>query len=82
MVTPQEKVQCVSWFIETKSDVQRTKNGKDPPSCSSIGRWHKKFMKTGSVFDAVRSRRLLPPLTSLCLNEHDRKSSTVLMYFA
>ena len=32
MVTPQEKVQCVSWFIETKSDVQRTKNGNDPPS--------------------------------------------------
>ena len=22
MVTPQEKTQCVSWFIETKSDVQ------------------------------------------------------------
>ena len=42
MVTPQEKAQRrVSWFIKTKSDVQtqrryRTKNGKDPPSCSSI----------------------------------------------
>ena len=41
MVTPQEKAQCVSWFIETKLDVQTqqrygTKNGKDPPSCSSI----------------------------------------------
>ena len=62
MVTPQEKAQCVSWFIETKSDVQtqrryRTKNGKDPPSCSSIRRWHKKFMVTGSVLDAVRSGR-------------------------
>ena len=22
MTTPQEKTQCVSWFIETKSDVQ------------------------------------------------------------
>ena len=22
MTTPQEKAQCVSWFIETKSDVQ------------------------------------------------------------
>ena len=36
MVTPQEKAQCVSWFIETKLDIQtqqryRTKNGKDPP---------------------------------------------------
>ena len=62
MVTPQEKGQCVSWFIETKLDVQtqrryRTKNGKDPPSRSSIRRWHKKFMETGSVLDAVRSGR-------------------------
>ena len=35
MITPQEKAQCVPWFIEKKSDVQiqrryRTKNGKDP----------------------------------------------------
>ena len=41
MTTPQEKVQCVSWFIETKSDVQtqqnyRSKCGRDPPSCPSI----------------------------------------------
>ena len=46
MVTPQKKAQCVSWFIETKSDVQtqrrhKTKNGKDPPSRSSIHRWHR-----------------------------------------
>ena len=43
MVTLQEKAECVSWFIETKSDVQtqrryRTKYGKDPPSRSSIRR--------------------------------------------
>ena len=62
MVTPQEKAQCVSWFIETKSDVQTqrsywAKNGKDPPSRSSICRWHKNFMETGSVLDAVRSGR-------------------------
>ena len=62
MVTPQEKIQCVSWFIETTSDVHtqqryRTKNGKDQPSRSSIRRWHKKFMETGSVLDAVRSER-------------------------
>ena len=62
MVTPQEKAQCVSWFIETKSDVQtqrryRTKNGKDPPSRSSIRQWHKNFMEIGSVLDAVRSGR-------------------------
>ena len=28
MTTPQEKVQCVSWFIETKSDVQTQQNYK------------------------------------------------------
>ena len=60
MVTPQEKAQCVSWFIETKSDVPtlrryRTKYEQDPPSFSSIGRWHKKFMETGSVLDIGRS---------------------------
>ena len=37
MATPQEKTQCVSWFIETKSDVQtqrkyRTKYGRNPPN--------------------------------------------------
>ena len=60
MVTPQQKTQCASWLIETKLDVQtqqrcRTKYEKDPPSHSSICRWYKKFMKTGSVLDAVRS---------------------------
>ena len=56
MTTPQEKAQCVSWFIEIKSDVQtqrnyRSKYRKDPPSRSSILLWHKKFMETGTVFD-------------------------------
>ena len=41
MTTPQEKAQCVSWFIETKSNVQtqrnyRSKYGRDPPSRPSI----------------------------------------------
>src|SRR5207253_7428627 len=36
MATPQQKAQCVAWFIETKSDTQtqrnfRTKYGVDPP---------------------------------------------------
>ena len=36
MTTAQEKAQCVSWFIETKSDVQTQRNykskyGRDPP---------------------------------------------------
>ena len=60
MATPQEKAQSVSWFIETKLDVQaqgkhRSKYGKDSPSRSSIGRWHKNFMERGSVLDVVRS---------------------------
>ena len=76
MVTPQEKAQCVSWFIETKSNVQtqqryRTKNEKDPPSRSSIRRWHKKFMETGSVLDAVRSGR---PRTSAENIKHVRQA--------
>ena len=63
MITSQEKAQCVSLFIETKSDVQtqrrnRTKYDKDPPSCSSIRLWHKKFMETGSVLNPVQSGRL------------------------
>ena len=37
--TPQEKAQSVSWFIETKSDLEtlqnyRTKYGRGPPPCS------------------------------------------------
>ena len=62
LTTAQEKAQCVSWFIETKSDVQtqrnyRSKYGRDPPSRPSIRLWHKKFMETGTVFDARRSGR-------------------------
>ena len=62
MTTPQEKAQCVSWFIGTKSDVQTQRNyrsqyGRDPPSRPSIRLWHKKFMETGTVFDTRRSGR-------------------------
>ena len=62
MATPQKKAQSISWFIETKSDVQtqpkyRSRYGKDPPSRSSIRRRHKNFMERGSVLDAVRSGR-------------------------
>ena len=56
MATAQKKAQCVSWFIENKSDLQtrrnfRTKYKRDPPSRPSIREWHKKFMETGTVFD-------------------------------
>ena len=62
MTTSQEKAQCVSWFIETKSDVQtqrnyRSKYERDPPSCPSIRLWHKKFIETGTVFNTRRSGR-------------------------
>ena len=47
MTTPQEKVQCVSWFIETKSDFQtqrnyRSKYGRDRGSSNCLkeyGTW-------------------------------------------
>ena len=60
MTTLQEKAQCVSWFIETKSDVQTQQNyrseyGRNPPSRPSIRLCHKKFMETGTVFDTRRS---------------------------
>ena len=62
MITAKEKAQCLSWFIETKSDVQtqrnyRSKYERDPPSRPSIRLWHKKFTETGTVFDTRRSRR-------------------------
>ena len=62
MVTPQEKEQCLSRLIETKSDAQthrryETKCEKNPPSRSSNRPLLKKFMETGSVLDAVRSGR-------------------------
>ena len=54
MSTPQEKAQCVSWFIETKSDIQaqrncRRKYGRKPPARRTIRAWHKKFMEIDSV---------------------------------
>ena len=54
MSTPQEKAECVSWFTETKLDIQaqrnfRRKYGRKPPARPTIRAWHKKFMETGSV---------------------------------
>ena len=76
MSTPQEKAQCVSWFIETKSDVQTQRNykskyGRDPPSRPSIRLWHKKFMETETVFNTRRSER---PKTSEKNIEHVRQA--------
>ena len=60
MSTSQEKAQCVSWFIETKSDIQaqrnfRCKYGGKPPARPTIRAWHKKFMETGSVLQRKRA---------------------------
>ena len=53
MSTPQEQAQCVSWFIETKSDIQvqwnfRCKYGRKPFAQPTIQAWHKNFIETGS----------------------------------
>ena len=62
MTTAQEKVQCVSWFIKTKSDIQTQRNyiikyAKQAPACQLICNWHKQFMETGTVLHKLRSGR-------------------------
>ena len=62
MTTPQEKAQCVSWFIETKSDIQTQRNftikyAKQAPARQSIRNWHKQFMETGTLLHKPRSGR-------------------------
>ena len=53
MANPQEKAQCVEWFIKTRSDTQvqlnfRTRYGRNPPSQANIREWCKRFNETGS----------------------------------
>ena len=62
MFTPQQKAECASWFIETKSDIQTqrnytTKYAKQSPARQSICNWHKQFMETGTVLHKPRSGR-------------------------
>ena len=62
MSTPQEKALCVSWFIETKSDIQAQRNfrgkyGRKPPARPTIRAWYKKFMETGSVLQRREAGR-------------------------
>ena len=40
MATPQEKTQCVSWFIETKSDVQTQQKYRAELSKLSMDKIH------------------------------------------
>ena len=62
MFTPQEKAECASWFIKTKSDIQTprnytTKYAKQAPARQSIRYWHKQFVETGTVLHKPRSGR-------------------------
>ena len=60
MTTSQEKAQCASWFIKTKSNIRAQKNfiGKYPkraPAGQSIRNWHKQFVGTGTLLLKSRS---------------------------
>ena len=60
MTTPQEKAQCVSWFIKTKSGIQAQRNfiakyAKRAPARQSIRNWHKQFVGTGTLLLKSRS---------------------------
>ena len=62
MTTPQEKAQCVSVFIKTKSDIQAQRNFiainryvKRAPARQSIRNWHKQFVGTGTLLLKPRS---------------------------
>ena len=61
-INPLEKAQCVSWFIETKSDIQaqpnfRRKYGRKPPARTITRAWRKKFMKIGRVIQRKEAGR-------------------------
>ena len=65
IATSQDKTQCVSWFIESKSDLltqrnYRTNYVRDPPSRPSICAWLKKFVETRTVLEKGRSGRPRP----------------------
>ena len=60
MTTPQEKAQCVSWFIKTKSDIQAQRNFvaiyvNRAPARQSIRNWHKQFVGMGTLLLKLRS---------------------------
>ena len=63
MLTIEEKAQCVLWYHKLKSPTAvqgkfRNEFGKDPSHInSSIKRWFKNFMETGSILDRKRLGR-------------------------
>ena len=59
MFTPQEKAECASWFIETKSNIHTprnyaTKYAKQAPARQSVCNWHKQLTETGTVLHKPR----------------------------
>ena len=63
MTIPQEKAQCVSWFIKTKSNIQTQRNfiakyAKRAPARQPIRNWHKQFVGRGTLLLKSRSGRL------------------------
>ena len=73
---PQEKAQCVEWFIETRFELQvqrnfRTRYGRNPPSRTSIREWYKRFKETGSCQKQKSTGR---PSTSAADVERVRES--------
>ena len=61
MTCPQEKTECVSWFIEKnwifRPIVTIELSMENPQSHPSIHLWHKKLQKTGTLLDTGRSGR-------------------------
>ena len=60
MTAPQEKAQCVSWFIKTRSDIQAQRNFiakyvKRVPARQSIRNWHMQFVETATLLLEPRS---------------------------
>ena len=77
MATPQEKAQCVEWFIKMRSDTQvhhnfRTRCGRTPSSRTSIREWYKGFKETGSCQKQKSTGR--PSSTSAADDERVRES--------
>ena len=77
----QEKAQCVSWFIETKLDIQaqqnfRCKYERKPPARPSVRARHKKFIETGSLLQkkGAGQPQISEEIESVQVAETPRKS--------
>lgn len=57
MATPQQRAQCVSWYIDTKSTRQtqvkfQRRYREEPPEELEIGGWYQTFLETGTLVEA------------------------------